>query len=433
MSIWSIIRKEIAHNRGNFLIGLGCIAVALATVVGAVTLLSAHELRTEQIVADKERDTREQMTRLEDDYRIMMRDMGYNVLILHEDQSVEDLRLTGSPSAFMPVEHAFKLSTGGIENLNHLFPILQLRTTWPEQDREIVLCGVMGQVPNFEKPQFLTAEGRYRNPIRETIPKGGLDLGHDIARSTGLSPGDTVTLKGEAFTVNRVYPRRGTEDDVTVWCGLEQVQRWFDLDGKINGILALECVCDFEHFGEVEQEVRNLLPDTQVMEFGTILRARFDARARAAEMHEDAVASELAYRERLGEQRQALVGVLIPVVLLGAGVWIFFLILGNVRARRSEIAILRTVGVGARKIMGIFLVKAALIGLVGAVAGYLLGLFAGAAWEGIAPWSGDFASLFNPGLAGVALIGAPLLAVLAGWIPAMRAAQLDPAVILREE
>ena len=433
MSMWSIIRKEIAYNRGHFAIGLLCIAVALGLVVGSVTLLSAHDLNTEQVVATKERETREAMEKLEDDYRLMMREMGYNVLVLHADQSIDELRMRGTPTTYMPEEYVFELSTGGIENLNHLFPILQERATWPEKDREIIVTGTMGQVPNFEKPQFLTDEGRYRNPIRETIPQGSVELGHDIARATDVSVGDTVTLFGEEFTVHRIHARRGNEDDVTVWCDLNTAQRWFDREGQINGILALECVCEFDQLGLVEEEVRQLLADTQVLEFGTILRARFEARARAAEMHESAVDAEIAYREELGAQRQALVRILVPVVLLGAAVWIFFLILGNVKDRQGEIAIMRTVGVGEGKIMGIFLVKAALMGIAGAIIGSLLGMAIGAGWEGIPMWTADFGRLVSIPLLALVFVGAPALAVIAGWIPAMKAAQLDPAVILREE
>ncbi len=433
MSIWSIIRKEIAHNRANFVIGLVCIAVALGIVVGAITLLAAHDLNTERIVSAKERETREAMESLEDDYRLMMRDMGYNVLILHEDQSIQELRMEGAPSVYMPEEYVFELSTGGIENLNHLFPVLQKRTEWPEKEREIILTGVMGQVPNFEKPQFLDDEGRYRNPIREAVPAGSIELGHDIAQAVDLSEGDSVELFGEEFTVNRVHSRRGNEDDMAVWCDLDKVQGWLDREGQINGILALECVCDFEQLGLVEEEVQQILPDTHVMEFGTILRARFDARARAAEMHETAVDAEIAHRAQLGEQLQSLIRIMVPVVLLGAAVWIFFLILGNVKDRQGEIAIMRTVGVGEGKIMGIFLVKATLMGIAGAVIGSLLGMILGAGWEGIPIWAGEFTQLISPALLALVLIGAPVLAIIAGWIPAMKAAQLDPAVILREE
>lgn len=433
MSTWSIIAKEIAHNRANFLIGLVCIAVALGLVVGAVTLLAAHDFNTEQVMTQKERETREQMQQLENDYRRMMRDMGYNVLVLHADQSIDDLRMHGSPNTYMPVEYAFELSTGGIETLNHFYPILQKRITWPEKNREIILCGTIGQIANFDKPEFLTAGGQYRNPIRDALPEGSIEIGHSVAEALGIEQGDTVTLFGEEFTVHRVFSRRGNEDDVTVWCDLETVQGWFDLEGQINGILALECVCDFDQFGKVQAEVAALLPDTQVMEFGTLVRARAEARARAAEIHETAVDAEIAYRQQLGEQRAGLVRIMVPVVLLGAAIWIFFLILGNVRDRQGEIAIMRTVGVGERKIMSIFLVKAALMGVAGALIGYLMGLFIGAAWEGIPMWSPDFRQLLSPAMAGLVIGGSPLLAVVAGWIPAVKAARLDPAVILREE
>lgn len=433
MSIWSIILKEIRHSRVQFLVGVLCIAAALGLVTGSFTLLAAHELNTERIAVEKERETREEMRRLEDDYRLMMRRMGYNVLVLSGDQSIEDLRMEGAPNTYMPLDYVYKLSTGGIEQLNHLFPVLQRRAVWPERDREMLLCGIMGQVPNFQKPQFLTDEGRYRNPIRDALPEGAIELGHDIARSEGIAPGDTVILFGESFTVRTVHPRSGNDDDVTVWCDLETMQGWFDLQGKINGILALECVCDFQQFGEVEDRVREVLPDTQVLEFGTILRARFDARARAAELHETTVDAEIAYRERLGAQRERLVRFLVPAVVLGAAIWVFTLILSNVKQRRGEIAIMRTVGVTQSRIMAIFLIKAALMGVAGAVIGCLAGPIAGAAWEGVPLWSAGFGELLRPAAFVLALAGAPILAVIAGWIPAMKAARIDPAVILRDE
>ena len=433
MSKWNIIWREIFYNKAHFAIGLLCISVALGLVMGAVTLLSAHDIKTEQIINQKEHETRAEMAKLEDDYRLMMRDMGYNVLILHEEQSIDSLRIDGSPNTYMPLEHVFALSTGGIKNLNHLFPVLQKRTNWEEKDQEIILCGVMGQVPNFEKPQFLDDEGRYRSPIRETLPQGTIEAGYDIARVTGINAGDQITFMGEEFTVHRVHSRRGNDDDITIWCDLERVQQWFGLEGKINGILALECVCNFEAFGMVETEVRQILPDTQVMEFGTILRARFEARARAAEMRETAIDSEIAYRAQLGMQRQQLVRFLVPVVLAGASIWIFFLISSNVKERRGEIAIMRTVGVRESTIMNIFLIKAALMGILGAILGSIPGLLAGASWEGISLWSADFVQLVHPVVLLLAILGTPLLAVIAGWIPARKAAQLDPAVILREE
>ncbi len=433
MTVWGIIRKEVAYDRAGFVVGLLCITVAIASLVGAVTLLRAHKLRTERIIAEKEAETRRQMERMEDDYRLIMRGMGYNVLVLHEDQQIGELRLHGSPTTYMPLDYVYRLATGQIETLNHLLPILQKRVTWPERDREIILCGVLGQVPNYSKPRHLTSEGVYRDPITHTIPDGTVDLGHDIALAEGLSQGESLRLFDADFTVNRVRRRQGNEDDMTIWCSLEKVQGWFGLEGKINGILALECLCALDAVGAVERDVSSILPDVQVLEMGTRVRTRAEARTRAAEAHQEAVTAELLYQAGLRGEREVLVRLLVPLVMLAAAVWIFFLILGNVRARQGEIAVMRTVGVTGGTIMFIFLAKAALMGLAGGGAGYFAGLAVGALWEGVPLWSTDFSSLFSAGLLGLVLVMAPALAVAAGWVPSVKAARMDPAVILSRE
>ena len=72
--------------------------------------------------------------------------------------------------------------------------------------------------------------------------------------------------------------------------------------------------------------------------------------------------------------------------------------------------------------------------------GGALGVFAGLAfgnWLGIVletDVEGIVAGeLFNPGLFLMALVTAPVLTVVSSWIPAMIAAQQDPAAVLREK
>ena len=120
------------------------------------------------------------------------------------------------------------------------------------------------------------------------------------------------------------------------------------------------------------------------------------------------------------------------LVFLAAAIWIFFLIIGNVKQRKGEIGIMRAVGVGQSKIMSVFLLKAAFMGLFGGLIGYFLGLIAGAMIGDISVWA-QIVDLFNPVLLLMVVIFAPIIAVIAGWIPANNASQIDPAMILREE
>lgn len=432
MDIWSLIKKEILYRKTGFIIGLACVAVAIGSFVGAFTLLDSHDVRTEEILAERERETRIEMERLENDYRRIMRDLGHNVMILHEDQSRSTLRSAGYPDTYMPEEYVYRLAEGYIETLNHLHPVLQQSLTWPEHDLDIILTGTPGQVPVYHLTQHLTEDGQaYRNPLVHPVPDGKIEVGHAVARDLELKPGDTVTLMGEKFEVHNVRRPQGSQEDIMVWADLEKVQGWLGKEGQINAIFALECICDIDGLGAITEEIGGLLPDVQVLEFSSMVIARGEARNRAAEEARRAIAAEIENREQLGEERRAFAGILVPLVLLASGLWVFFLILGNVRERETEIGILRAIGVRESTIVAVFLGKAVILGLIGAICGYAVGITVGAAWGGVPLFSAEMMGMFNPLLLLAALFLAVALCAVAGWFPAMKAAHRDPADVLR--
>ena len=158
---------------------------------------------------------------------------------------------------------------------------------------------------------------------------------------------------------------------------------------------------------------------------------------RVAEDARASLAQEKETRSRLRGEREGLASILTTLVIVACAVWVGFLALSNVRERRSEIGILRALGFRSRQILMLFLSRAVIIGLIGAVLGTAAGLLAGrhvglALEEGTIEvgWVG---SLLDPLQVGLALLMAPLLSIVASWIPAVMAAQHDPAEILREE
>ena len=73
-----------------------------------------------------------------------------------------------------------------------------------------------------------------------------------------------------------------------------------------------------------------------------------------------------------------------------------------------------------------------MIGLGGAVLGYLAGFFIASPWAEL-PAAVGRSALFVPWVLVTALAVAPLLSAVASWIPAVIAARQDPAVILQHE
>jgi ABC-type lipoprotein release transport system permease subunit len=103
----------------------------------------------------------------------------------------------------------------------------------------------------------------------------------------------------------------------------------------------------------------------------------------------------------------------------------------NVRERKSEVGILRALGSSTTTILGLFLTKALLLGVLGAVLGILLGAVIAHGVEGAeaAPSGGWLASLPSSTWSTILLL-TPLFAVLASWVPATLAARQDPASVL---
>ncbi len=422
MTIWRLVFRELSYRRLHFGLAVVSVLVAVGCLVGAVTLLRAHDVRTEQIIAAKQAQTQEQMRLLEDDYRKITKKLGFNVLILPRDQNLADLYADDFASKYMPEAYVTRLSNSRIMTINHLLPTLQQKLQWPERRRTIILTGTRGEVPIARRDP--------KKPLLVAVPPGSMVVGYELHRSLGLSVGEKATLLGEDFTVSKCHGERGNKDDITIWIDLAQAQQLLGKEGKINAILALSCTCSVGALAGIRKEISAVLPDTQVIEFASKALARAEARTRAAVAARQALAGEKAGRAELRRQREDFAAALVPLVMAGCVVWIALLAFGNVQDRAFEIGILRALGLQSRRVLVVFLARAALVGVCGAGLGYPAGFIVGALWgEGPAAYS----ALFDPAMLLVVLLAAPLLAGLASWIPAVMATRQDPATILREE
>jgi len=123
-----------------------------------------------------------------------------------------------------------------------------------------------------------------------------------------------------------------------------------------------------------------------------------------------------------------IVGIAAISLLVGA-IGIANIMLVSVTERTREIGIMKAVGAQRRDILGLFIIEAVILGLLGAILGTLLGLgagYAGAQFIGI-PW------VFPSTYAAIAVVVGILVGVLAGLYPAWNASRTDPIDALRYE
>ena len=399
MSPLRLLLAEIRFRKLNFAVSLLAVAIAASLFVAAPMLVDGYR-----------RETLAQSASMEDATRRIMRDMGFNLMIVHRDAKMADFWDADYVAADMPQEYVDRLAADRrLTYVAHLVATLQAKITW--ENRKVLLAGYLPEARQLNAPE--------RSPMGYDIKPGTVYVGYELAH--GRKVDETIEVLGRPYQIARLLPERGSKEDITLAVHLQDAQTLLNKPGKISQIMALECRCPGADVSKLREQLGEVLPETKITEFQSIALARSEQRALVA-----------AARGRVEEHLRMLAHGVVPLVIVAAAVWVGLLSLANVRQRRTEIGLLRALGKGSGLIAWLFLGKAVLLGLVGG----LIGLAAGAGLaEGLGAWvlgippesiSVPYEVLLS------ALVGAPVVSLLAAYLPMLVALTQDPAVALRE-
>ncbi|NOZ20796.1 MAG: FtsX-like permease family protein [Planctomycetes bacterium] len=379
MSTLRLLFKEIAHRKLNFLLGLLAVVAAVSLFVALLTMGRASERET----------------------RRLTRDLGFNLLIVPKATNMVDFWATDFAKEEMPEGYVERLAKTPGLMMDHFVATLQKKITW--RDRKILLKGLL--------PERGAIGQRKKSPMGYKIEPGTAYVGYELAQSQKLKKGDKIDIAGTTLTIQRCLPEDGSKTDITIHVHLHDAQKILGKEGKINMIEALGCLCLGHSLATIRKRLEKALPETKVTEFKTIALHRAETR----------------------EMVEKYVAFIVPVVLLVCAGWVGVLSLINVRERRQEIGTLRALGVGSGRIAALFLGKAIVLGLVGAMIGYIIGTALALKYgpEIFKITSEKIVPIY--GLLIWSLVAAPIVAAIAGFLPTMVAVTQDPAVTLTEE
>ena len=212
-------------------------------------------------------------------------------------------------------------------------------------------------------------------------------------------------MLGEKLTVLAVLPQTGTIDDSRVFAHLHTVQRITKAGEVVNAIEVIGC-CD-DAAGDLVPLLSELVPDAKVVTISQV------------------VATQVSVNRQMSQMSLLVLGILVVV----GGASVASTISSNVRERRREIGTLLAIGATPGLVARMFLLKALLLGTVGAVAGCVLGLIVarvlGSELAGVTITP-------MPDLIAVAIGAALIITMLAALWPARSAAKLDPCCCFQE-
>jgi len=330
--------------------------------------------------------------------------MGFNLRIIPKETDMNNFWTTGYSNYTIPEEYIDRFWDFKDFSFAHLTATLHGLISW--HDTKTILTGI---APEIEP------SGKKKTAMIFTIEPGTVYIGYELAKNMNLKQADRIEIHGRNFLVAKTLTETGSTDDIRIYGTLPEIQELLGMEGLVNEIMALNCLClspdGNESLTIIRKQLEEVLPEAKVIMNTTIASAR--------------------EKQRFMLEKYFAVITIFVIILIA--IWIGILVMINVRDRQTEIGILNAIGYRWIKIAGLFLWKLFFIGMVSAFVGFVLGT-----WLAVIFGSDIFkvtSDLIKPiyGLLGWSLLLAPVFSSLIALIPVMIAVSKDPNTILRKE
>ena len=243
--------------------------------------------------------------------------------------------------------------------------------------------------------------------------------------------GKTIDIKGEPFIVVGVMEETSRFEPV-----IESVEDYYeyayDDAGSSGTVLIPSAVWNIVELYDEPQNLRLLADSTDAMsnvgrEAADLLNQSVDnenIKYRAEDISEQA-----QQNEQLSESTNQQLIWIASISLLVGGIGVMNIMLVSVTERTREIGLKKAIGARKNKILAQFLTEAAVLTSLGGIIGTITGIILA---EGISRISGVPVAISIPA-ALIAIAFSMLIGIVFGFVPSIKAANLDPIVALRHE
>ena len=224
---------------------------------------------------------------------------------------------------------------------------------------------VRGIDPKLE-PQVTDLAAASMQTLARLVPgQFGVVLGAELARNLGVRAGDPVTLiaPGGQVTPAGVVPRL---KQMTVVGTFDSGHFEYD-----SGLLML-------HIEDAQRIFRLEGPTGVRLKLRDLNRARSVAADLTTQLSGEFLVRDWTRQNRTWfaavQLEKRMMFIILTLIVAVAAFNLVSTLVMTVTDKKADIAILRTLGASPRSIMGIFVVQGALVGVIGTLAGLLLGL-----------------------------------------------------------
>lgn len=286
------------------------------------------------------------------------------------------------------------------QNISTIAPKLLVQTE--VKGTRVLAAGVDFKAEQRLKKWWRIAAGMNAQESGEAL------IGKDAAARLRIAPGDTIKLGRSDVRVAGVLDNTGSQDDGLIFVDIKWLQQHFN-KGNTVSLIELSALCSGCPIEDMVTQVNSVLPGARAVAVKETVELKMQA------MH---------YFHKFSLGISAL-------LLIVAGMIIFFAMTASVKERVQEIGLFRAIGFRTGHIIQVLLTEAFIVSLLAGIVGYGIGIISP---RFVAPYLMNAYNLtfdFDPLLAAAALGSSVLIGVLASIYPALRAGQLDPVEALK--
>jgi putative ABC transport system permease protein len=233
-------------------------------------------------------------------------------------------------------------------------------------------------------------------------------LGNEVAVKLFKSAGDRLTLNGKTARISGILDETGSQDDFLIFGDLAFVQEALKKPGALS-LIEVSAFCISCPIEEIVSQISKVLPHAKVTAIKQTLQTKMEA---------------------LGHFKKFSIGLSVIVLLIG-GLIVFTNMMASVNERKREIGIFRAIGFRKSHIIRIIFLEAFVVGLIGGVTGYLVGLGVSYILGPILTGIKGGGVFIDPVLAVGVVCLSIMVGILSSIYPAIHASKMDPTVALR--
>jgi putative ABC transport system permease protein len=269
------------------------------------------------------------------------------------------------------------------------------------EGKKILLTGVLFQEETRLKKWW---------KVHGAVPKSrnGVLLGNEVSVRLFKSAGDHLTINGKTVSISGILDETGSQDDFLILGDLTFVQEVLKKPGALS-LIEVSAFCISCPIEEIVSQISKALPHAKVTAIKQTLQTKMEA---------------------LDHFKKFSLGVSLIVLLIG-GLIVFTNMMASVNERKREIGIFRAIGFRKSHIIRIIFLEAFVVGLIGGVMGYLLGLGISYILGPVITGIKGGGILVDPVLAVGVVFLSVAMGILSSIYPAIHASKMDPTAALR--